>query len=1058
MTRRASVFVVCALLGCGGGPRVAPGPVQRDLAAGGATSLPAAMVSYGAPLAIEAPISLTASDGTGLTLTRLDARAVVDGPLAFTELHLTFANPQDRVIEGHFAITLPDGAAVSRFAMQIDGRWQEAEMVEQMAARRAYEDFLHRKQDPALLEKAAGNEFAARVFPIPARGDKQLIVSYSQALPDPDAPFVLPLRGLPRIGEVSAKVAVARVDGAALRWDDTTLSQRDWQPDRDLAVPGSGAAHALAATVDGGTVVAVRVAPELAVAAEPMTRATILIDTSASRGAGFAGYARAAEQLVAALARAHDGLEVTVAAFDQGVEALYTGPAAGAAGAIEPALLGRMPLGASDLGGALAWAKAQGAAGRVVVITDGVVTAGEGDAAKLGAAVAALGKGVDRVDVVLAGGIRDRDRATALVRGHLGHDGAVLDLDAGADEVARRLGLATRSGIAVAVDGATWTWPTRLDGVQPGDAAMIYARLDARTAPAEVTVHLGTGARALAVEPAVAPLVERAAVGAEIARREAAVDDARDADARAAAIAAIVALSTRYRVLSSYTSLLVLETEDDYARFGIDRQALAGILAIGADGVEVVSRKDVVVMARPEPPATVDDEVVDKTKAKKDVDADQKEVEEKPDAAKPEIVTEAPPPPSMDGDAGDAGEAGGVEGGVVGGSYGAVAHGSGTGEGYGAGASHGAARGRAAVAPRVMVGNAGASATRDDRSRRRPAPEPEEADDEVDQDHDGVPDDEDADGGAGGPSPYEGRLATVMAAVAGGRAADALAEALAWRKDDPGDVLALIALGEAFEAGHQPALAGRAYGSIIDLFPARADLRRFAGERLDRLAVAGAADAGALAIDTYQRAVEQRPDHLTGHRVLAYALVRAGRLGDAFAAVERGLTQAYPDGRFREGERVLREDLGMIGAAWQRAEPRRKAEIARRLKAAHATLDRAPSLRFVLTWETDANDVDFHIRDRQHGHAYYEHPELASGGALYADITDGYGPECFTIPGPPKAAPYHLSIHYYSRGPMGYGMGKLEVVRHDGKGGLTFEERPFVVMVDQAFVDLGAVE
>ncbi|MCA9677070.1 MAG: hypothetical protein KC464_18730, partial [Myxococcales bacterium] len=243
-----------------------------------------------------------------------------------------------------------------------------------------------------------------------------------------------------------------------------------------------------------------------------------------------------------------------------------------------------------------------------------------------------------------------------------------------------------------------------------------------------------------------------------------------------------------------------------------------------------------------------------------------------------------------------------------------------------------------------------------------------------------------------------------------------------------------------------------------DLFPARADLRRFAGERLDRLAVAGAADAGALAIDTYQRAVEQRPDHLTGHRVLAYALVRAGRLGDAFAAVERGLTQAYPDGRFREGERVLREDLGMIGAAWQRAEPRRKAEIARRLKAAHATLDRAPSLRFVLTWETDANDVDFHIRDRQHGHAYYEHPELASGGALYADITDGYGPECFTIPGPPKAAPYHLSIHYYSRGPMGYGMGKLEVVRHDGKGGLTFEERPFVVMVDQAFVDLGAVE
>ena len=41
---------------------------------------------------------------------------------------------------------------------------------------------------------------------------------------------------------------------------------------------------------------------------------------------------------------------------------------------------------------------------------------------------------------------------------------------------------------------------------------------------------------------------------------------------------------------------------------------------------------------------------------------------------------------------------------------------------------------------------------------------------------------------------------------------------------------------------------------------------------------------------------------------------------------------------------------------------------------------------------------------------------------------------------------------------MGYGMGMLEVVRHDGKGNLTFEERPFIVMIDGAFVDLGRVD
>ena len=121
------------------------------------------------------------------------------------------------------------------------------------------------------------------------------------------------------------------------------------------------------------------------------------------------------------------------------------------------------------------------------------------------------------------------------------------------------------------------------------------------------------------------------------------------------------------------------------------------------------------------------------------------------------------------------------------------------------------------------------------------------------------------------------------------------------------------------------------------------------------------------------------------------------------------------------------------------------------------TVENEPSLRFVLTWETDANDVDFHIFDAKGGHAFYSSPNLASGGGLYADVTTGYGPECFTIRAPraKRAGPYTLQANYYSRGPMGYGMGKLEIIDHDGAGGITFEERPYVVMVDHAFVDLG---
>src|SRR5512139_2652568 len=54
-----------------------------------------AVVTQTMPLEqVAAPFTLTASDGSGLVATRIDAKAVTQGPLAFTELHLYFANPE----------------------------------------------------------------------------------------------------------------------------------------------------------------------------------------------------------------------------------------------------------------------------------------------------------------------------------------------------------------------------------------------------------------------------------------------------------------------------------------------------------------------------------------------------------------------------------------------------------------------------------------------------------------------------------------------------------------------------------------------------------------------------------------------------------------------------------------------------------------------------------------------------------------------------------------------------------------------------------------------------
>ncbi|HTM20687.1 MAG TPA: VIT domain-containing protein, partial [Kofleriaceae bacterium] len=585
-------------------PRLPPPPQgaaeARSFADLGSPVVLAAAMDYPEPVMEQtAPLSLTSSDGTGLQLRSLDARAVVEGPLAFTELHLAFANPEDRQIEGRFAITLPPGAAISRLAMKIDTGWQEAEMVERMAARRAYEDFLHRKQDPALLEQEAGNEFSARIFPIPAKGVKEIIVSFSHELTG-DAPYRLPLVGLPEIADLKVEVRRARVAGTG--WETTALARQHWKPDLDVEAPVPSAGGLVA-----GDLVALRVAAPVADDLDRIGGAVVLFDTSASRAPGFAGEVDRLGKLLAALAAEHGGMQLTLATFDHEVVPVYIGAAAEVGRAPLDAILARRPLGASDLGAALRWAATQKDRDRVIVVGDAVSTAGaRGPALTALARDLGHGHGYQRLDLVLVGGIRDDQAAIALARGTLAHDGAVIDGALPEATIAHRLGRRTASGISVSVPGATWVWPDRLDGVQPGDETIVYAQLrQAHTPGMPIKITLGGPiGRDLSITPvkAARPLLERAAARARIARMSVDRDRATDAKKREQIVADIVALSTRYRVLSDHTALLVLETEADYQRFGIERHALADILAVGAGGVEVIHRAAPVVMVEPEQP------------------------------------------------------------------------------------------------------------------------------------------------------------------------------------------------------------------------------------------------------------------------------------------------------------------------------------------------------------------------------------------------------------------------------------------------------------------------
>jgi len=1012
------------------------------------------------------PLALTASDGTGLQLAALEADAVVDGPLAFTQLHLTFDNPLDRQLEGTFRIALPQGASLARFAMKIGGEWQEGEVVELEAARRAYEDFLHRKQDPALMEKSAGNEFSARVFPIPARGTKEIMIAFAHELEG--RPYTLPLKGLPELGDLRVRATVA---GRAPQ----VLEARHTTPAADFVVEGTApsASKAVASAIRAGELAVVSVRPQTTVQPDPIASAVVLVDTSASRVLGFEEQLRVVEGLMKQLASSQ--AKVTVAAFDQSVVPIFEGRAADFGVRDLDRLRERGALGASDLERAFAFCQEQAQKGgykRVVLVTDGVATSGaEGGKALIPVVARLKAAGVERIDALAVGGIRDDVGLRQLVRGQVARDGVVVDAIADGASGLRRLGEATRSGIPVKVEGAVWAWPTKLDGAQSGDTYSVYVELPAAAQGQPTALKLSVDGKPVEVSDVrktSRPMVERAVSQAKVSSML-----EREATSREDLRKNIVSLAVRQRLVTPYTAMLVLETEADYARFHIDRKSLLDVLAI-KDGV--VERSKRVSPRLPQGMATVDLEadqydLADESGGSVAAGPQPRRGSTPPADAKapspprpgrpsgaplPKVAAEPPRharPPREVADLNEAAPAAPrarPQSAPVGGASAATrSDPSSSAPAPRSIATSPPARIAAApppppnAAPRAPARPASSSASGFDRPPATEAPRSRR--------EEGLPD---------SVPPYEGKLAEVMALLApesGAPAADrALTLARAWHAEDPADVLGLVALGEAAEANRLGELAARAYGSVIDLFPNRADLRRFAGERLERVA---AGSAPALAIDSFRKAVADRPDHPSSHRLYAFALLRDKQYARAFDAIVAGARHIYEADRFAGVDRILREDIGLVGAAWARAEPQRREEILGKVRAAGGRIEDQPSLRFVLDWQTDANDVDFHIRDATGGHAFFSSPELASGGNLYADVTTGYGPECFTIrlPKERRSKQYTLEAHYYSRGPMGYGMGKLEIIDHDGNGNLTFEERPYLVMVDSAYVDLGRV-
>jgi Ca-activated chloride channel homolog len=165
--------------------------------------------------------------------------AVLRDGVAETEVDQTFSNPGGLPIEGWYWFTVPTNATVTSFALESNGRLIDGEVIERHEAAARYQAAVHQAVDPALLEWVDGRSYRARIYPIPASGTRRVVLRYIELLPQIEGKtrYVYPLRS-----------------DDAVRFDEFALSV-----DLGSRGPGLHVATSLDATVEqNGSLVSMR--------------------------------------------------------------------------------------------------------------------------------------------------------------------------------------------------------------------------------------------------------------------------------------------------------------------------------------------------------------------------------------------------------------------------------------------------------------------------------------------------------------------------------------------------------------------------------------------------------------------------------------------------------------------------------------------------------------------------------------------------------------------------------------------------------------------------------
>jgi hypothetical protein len=521
---------------------------------------------------------------TKLAIERLAVSAETSGDVAEVAVEHVFRNDADEQLEGTFRFPLPEGSMLVGLAMEMDGRMVDGELVERDKARKAYEETVDKMLDPALLEWENGTTFKLRVFPIEAKKTKRVVLRFIAPLHRADDGLYFAFRPPTGDGGVPLERFAVKVDG-----DDVSAAPRT--PTGEVLTRVSGAApEAFVERTEQGAYVAATVHPTFAAdagagpAAQKGQALVVLCDRSRSMLEARTLESRVLDATLAEL-DARDRFAVVTGDVKAhampggaGGTSLHAPTAAERAAAVA-FVDATEPDGASDLGVLLDAGAAAGAQARAAgleptfaYVGDATATWGETRASSL-AAIARDRLGAP-LHVVVLGKSTDDDAARAIASATHGR----LLRPKTEDDAKRdaKLILAARTtrridDLHVVADDALDVPLPPPGTIYEGDDISFAAFLPKDK---EANVHsvrlLGT----IAGKPFEKELALASATPArDVAKRWATARIEllqRDGDAHKDDV---VKTSLAQGVMSRYTSFLVLESDEAYAKYQIERRA-----------------------------------------------------------------------------------------------------------------------------------------------------------------------------------------------------------------------------------------------------------------------------------------------------------------------------------------------------------------------------------------------------------------------------------------------------------------------------------------------------